>query len=578
MFDIQKLRQRQEFPRSFLPADSRMNSWADIQPYYEKLLHEPCDTAQALEQWLANWSELESSIGEEYSLRSIRSSCHTDDAEAEKAYLTYVQEVIPQCEPVVFELQKKLLASPALASLDQDRYGVFLKSRRTDVELFRQENVELQTQDAILGQQYDKLCGEQTVIFDGQIQTLPMVAKNLEETDGELRERAWKQITLRRMADTETMEDIFDKMLALRHQMALNAGLASFVEFQFQRMHRFDYTPEDCMEFHRAVENHVVPLARKIQARRRELLGVSSLNPWDLAVDPEGRQPIRPFKTAQELLDGTNRVFGAVAPEFAEDFGILRDNQLLDLESRKGKAPGGYQCTLDEVRLPFIFMNAAGTNGDVFTLIHEGGHAFHALASREEPLLAYRSAPIEFCEVASMGMEMMAMEHLEAFYEGDDAQRARRMHLEQVVTLLPWIARVDAFQHWLYKNPSHSREERAAQWLALDERFGEALDWPEEFQSWRRVSWVSKLHFFRVPLYYIEYGIAQLGALQLWANYKKNRGEAVAAYRRGLSLGGSRPLPELFGASGLRLAMTSDVIAPLMESVEKSLRSLKSLA
>jgi oligoendopeptidase F len=446
------------------------------------------------------------------------------------------------------------------------------------VELFRQENVELQTQDAILGQQYDKLCGEQTVIFDGQIQTLPMVAKNLEETDGELRERAWKQITLRRMADTEAMEDIFDKMLALRHQMALNAGLASFVEFQFQRMHRFDYTPEDCMEFHRAVENHVVPLARKIQARRRELLGVSSLNPWDLAVDPEGRQPIRPFKTAQELVDGTNRVFGAVAPEFAEDFGILRDNQLLDLESRKGKAPGGYQCTLDEVRLPFIFMNAAGTNGDVFTLIHEGGHAFHALASREEPLLAYRSAPIEFCEVASMGMEMMAMEHLEAFYEGEDAQRARRMHLEQVVTLLPWIARVDAFQHWLYKNPSHSREERAAQWLALDERFGEALDWPEEFQSWRRVSWVSKLHFFRVPLYYIEYGIAQLGALQLWANYKKNRGEAVAAYRRGLSLGGSRPLPELFGASGLRLAMTSDVIAPLMESVEKSLRSLKSLA
>jgi oligoendopeptidase F len=567
LFDSEALRQHSEYPRQFLPADARLETWEDIEPHIKTLAERPVETRDQLERWILDLGELEAAIGEEYSLRSIRHSCHTDDPEAEARYLSYVQEVLPRTEPAFFQLQRKMLASPALDQLP-DRYKVYIRGRRTDVKNFREENVELQTQDAVLGSQYDKLCGEQTVEFDGRIQTLPMMNRYLEETDRGLRERAWRALVTRRAQDAPAMEDIFDKMIELRNTMARNAGFDSFIEFQFERYHRFDYTPDDCLRFHDAVEKIIVPLARKIQADRRDKLGVDRLCPWDLSVDPLGRPPIRPFSTADELLEGTSRVFEAVDPFFESQFQILRRHGLLDLESRKGKAPGGYQCTLDEVRLPFIFMNAAGQNSDVFTLIHEGGHAFHALAARDEPLHAYRSAPIEFCEVASMGMEMMAAEHLERFYTPEDAARARRTHLESVINLIPWIARVDAFQHWIYCNPGHSREERRAQWIALDQRFGEDLAWPKEFEDWRAVSWVSKLHFFRVPLYYVEYGIAQLGALQLWQNYRRNPAGAVADYRQGLSLGGSRPLPELFSAAGLRLTLTADGIAPLVSDIE----------
>ncbi len=570
MFDPEILRKSREYPRTFLPKEARLEIWDDIEPHIQRLHGRNLETREELERWILDLGELEAAIGEEYSLRSIRNSCHTDDEEAESRFLAYVQEVLPRTQPAFFELQRKMLASPAVGELPE-KYGVFLRGRRTDVKNFREENVALETQDAVLGQQYDKLCGEQMVDFDGQVQTLPQVGKLLEETDRPLRERAWCAMVNRRVQDAGAMEDIFDQMISFRHQMARNAGFESFVDLQFERYHRFDYTPDDCLRFHDAVEKVIVPLSRRIQETRRRHLGVEKLRPWDLAVDPLGRAPIRPFVTAEELVEGTNRVFRAVDPFFEGEFSILRRHGLLDLESRKGKAPGGYQCTLDEVRLPFIFMNAAGTNGDVFTLIHEGGHAFHALATRSEALLAYRSAPIEFCEVASMGMEMMAAEHLETFYSPEDAQRARRSHLEQVISLMPWIARVDAFQHWIYRHPGHSREERRAQWMALDLRFGEMLDWPGEFADWRAVNWVAKLHFFRVPLYYIEYGIAQLGALQLWRNYRRDPAEAVRGYRRGLTLGGGKPLPELFRAAGLSLTLDSKGIEPLVADVESVL-------
>ena len=272
----------------------------------------------------------------------------------------------------------------------------------------------------------------------------------------------------------------------------------------------------------------------------------------------------------RQLAEGAAAIFDAVDPSFRTDFAVLRDRQLLDLDSRKGKAPGGYQSTLDEARLPFIFMNAVGRNQDVRTLLHEGGHAFHALATRHEPLMAYRSAPIEFCEVASMGMELMACERLDAFYGADDARRARAHHLEDIVVLLPWIARVDAFQHWMYTNPAHTRAQRAAKWLELGARFEEELDWPE-LPEWRACSWIAKLHFFCVPFYYIEYGIAQLGALQLWARFLDNPKTAVEGYRAGIALGNSRPLPELFHAAGIRFAFDEATVAPLMERLNAAL-------
>lgn len=559
-----------EFSRHFLPDDLDLGDWAAIAPYFAKLRDGSIESKDELRAWLISLSELSAAIGQESSLRYIRMTCNTDDPALEEAYLHYVQEIMPKCEPEFFELSKKFLASPALSELPQERFEVYIRNQKSHVELFRAENIPLQTEDDTLSQQYQKACGEQTVEFEGIERTIPQITKFLEETDRERRHAAWKTVTARMLEDREKMESIFDRMLELRTQMARNAGFDNFLDYQFKRLGRFDYTVGDCEAFHLAVEKHIRPLRQKLLERRREQMGLDSLTPWDLQVDPPGRPPLRPFETSSELISGADKIFSAVDPVFSTEFGVLRDRELLDLESRKGKAPGGYQSTLDEARLPFIFMNATGRNQDLFTLLHEGGHAFHALAYRDEPLHSYRNAPIEFCEVASMGMEMMASEKLVSFYSIEDAARARESHLESVIMLLPWIMRVDAFQHWLYRNPDHSRAERAAQWRSLEDRFGDELDWPE-LGEWRDCSWINKLHFFCVPLYYIEYGIAQLGALQLWVRYLEDPENAVRAYRRGLSLGNSRPLPELFESAGLSFSFGETMLQPLAAELARSL-------
>jgi oligoendopeptidase F len=562
--------QHREFPRRFLPADIDLGSWDAIAQQFARLRDADIAARDALEAWLLDLSELQAAIGEEYTIRYIRMTCHTDDPDLERAYLDYVEHIMPRCEPEYFELSRKYLASPARASMPPERYFVYDRARETEVAIFRAENIPLQTEDEVLAQHYQKACGEQTVEFDGREQTMPQMARYLEETDRASRHAAWAAATARQLADRGPMEDIFDKMLALRDRMARNAGFPGFVEYQFRRLGRFDYTPADCLEFHRTVEKLVTPLRRRLRERRRTQLGIGRLAPWDLQVDALGLPPLRPFTDGAQLADGVARIFSAVDPSFEADFGILQGRQLLDLESRKGKAPGGYQSTLDEARLPFIFMNAAGRNQDVFTLVHEGGHAFHALATRAEPLTAYRSAPIEFCEVASMGMEMMACERLGAFYGPEDAARARAQHLEDIAVMLPWIARVDAMQHWMYANPGHTRAQREQMWLELGARFEEDLDWGE-LAEWRGCSWIAKLHFFCVPLYYVEYAIAQLGALQLWARFLKDPEAAVSGYRAGIALGNSQPLPRLFEAAGIRFAFDEATVAPLVERLAGAL-------
>lgn len=559
-----------EFPRRFLAEDLDLGSWDALTPYFQQLREENIETRAELEAWMLKLSELGAAIGQESSLRYIRMTCNTEDPSLEQAYLHYVQEILPRSEPEFFALSEKLLSSPAVAELPRERYEVYLRNHRNHVELYREENIDLQTEDETLSQQYQKACGEQTAEFDGQERTIPQIMKFVEEPDRDLRRRAWVAATGRLLEDREKLESIFDRMLELRHQMAQNAGFSNYLEYQFQRLGRFDYTIKDCQDFHTAVEHQIKPLRQQLLARRKEQMGLDTLTPWDLSVDPLGRAPLRPFSNTEELEQGADKLFHAVDSGFSTEFDVLRTRNLLDLQSRKGKAPGGYQSTLDEARLPFIFMNATGRNQDVFTLLHEGGHAFHALAYREEPLHSYRNAPIEFCEVASMGMEMMACERLTSFYNEEDAARARESHLEDIIMLLPWIMRVDAMQHWLYTNPGHSRAERAEQWRALEVRFGDELEWPE-LGEWRDCSWINKLHFFCVPLYYIEYGIAQLGALQLWVNYKKDAARTVQEYRRGLALGNSRPLPELFETAGLSFDFSEDMLRPLAAELARNL-------
>jgi oligoendopeptidase F len=500
-------------------------------------------------------------------------TCHTDDPEAEAAYLRFVEEIDPRAKPRQFALTRLYLDHPARAGLERERYFVFDRSAQVQADLFRPENVPLETEEAKLSQQYQKLIGSLTVTFGGEERTLVQMGRYLEETDRAARQEAWELTARRRLQEAERIEDLFEQLLKLREKIAANAGFPDYLQYTFKARGRFDYTAEDCRRFHESIEQEVMPVLRRQQKRRREKLGLETLRPWDLSVDPANQPPLRPFEEVEGMVARTQDIFTQLDAGLARDFRLMREKRLLDLENRKGKAPGGYQSTLAESRLPFIFMNAVGMQRDVETILHEAGHAFHALAAREEDFYAYRGAPIEFCEVASMSMELLGNEFLEEFYSRDDARRARRKHLEGIVDIFPWIATVDAFQHWIYSHPGHGRAERRRAWLDLMERFGGETDWGGHEEA-RANLWHKQLHIFLHPFYYVEYGIAQLGALQVWRNAKEDKGRALRAYHRGLALGGSRPLPELFEAAGCRFDFSRETVQPLVQLVQSELAVL----
>lgn len=558
---------------TIVPENLDATQWENIRPLYEELLNRELKCEGCLEQLILDRSELDSAVSEASGNLYITMTRHTDDEGARNAYLSFIENVEPHLKTMGFELDKTIVQSPHASKLDQDRYGVMLRDLRADVEIFRPENVPLQTEDTKLGQKYAEICGAMTIEFRGKEHTLPQMGRFLEETDRTTREQAWRLIAERRFKDHEQLNEIFDRMIELRDQIARNAGFDDYRQYMFKAKHRFDYTPEDCIAFHEAVEQEVVPVLRKLNAERAELLGLEKLRPWDLAVDPKGRDPLRPFDGADDLVERTSKLFHRMDPALGAMFDRLRQGDCLDLESRKGKAPGGYQYNRDYSRQPFIFMNAAGLHKDLETMVHEAGHAFHSMLCDHDPLLHYRRAPIEFAEVASISMELLSHPYLEEFYSAEDAQRARRHHLEKLVSLLPWVATIDAFQHWLYTHPKHSQDERREYWLSLVDRFGSKVDWTD-LEPYRAVAWQAQLHLFEVPFYYIEYAIAQLGAQQLWLHAKTDEKQAVRQYQNALKLGGSKPLPELFGAAELKFDFGRDIMKTLMSDVGGELEQL----
>jgi oligoendopeptidase F len=559
--------------RRFVPHQLDFGNWSQIAPLFDQLETRSPQSVTELEMWLLDWSELSAALDEEASRRYIAMTCHTDDAGAEKAYLHFVEHIEPQLKPRQFQLEKRFVAHPQRTRLPAPRYAVFIRDVQNHVELFREENVALETEEAKVGQQYQKLTGSLTVQFRGEEKTLIQMGKYLEEPDRPLRQEAWELVAKRRLAEREKFEDQFDQLVKLRGQIATNAGFQNYRDYAFRLKGRFDYTAEDCAEFHEAVASEVMPAVRELQAERRQQLGLDKLRPWDLSVDPLNRPALRPFEKVEDMVSGSQRIFDKLDAELAGGFQRMQDLKLLDLANRKGKAPGGYQSTLNEARVPFIFMNAVGQQRDVETILHEAGHAFHALATRDEDLLAYRSAPVEFCEVASMSMELLGNEFIEQFYPITEANRARRTHLESIISVLAWIATVDAFQHWIYTHPGHSRPERAAAWNALMDRFAGDVDW-SGYEEVRANLWHRQLHIFLYPFYYIEYGIAQLGALQVWANSKRDKAKALRDYKTALALGGSRPLPELFATAGCKFQFDAATIRPLVELTRTELKKL----
>ena len=550
-----------EFPRKFVPSTLKFE-WTELDPLYSTLEKLPIGTTAEIEKWLSDEGELDSVVSEQRSLRYVNYSRQTDNDEYEKAYTEYIEVLEPKLKLANFKLLKKFVVALQRRNLPEE-YRMTVKRRTNEVEIFREENVELEKKDAALGQEYQRLMGAMTVKYKGEERTLQQMIKFEEQTDRNVRKEAWELSNARASKDSSTIESIYGKMVVIRHEVAVNAGFANYRDYIFRKKERFDYTPDDCIRFHSAVEEYFVPLSREIDGERKEKLSLDELRPWDLRVDIDGRPPLAPFQTSSELVEGCSQIIKQLDPQLHAFFRKMADLDLLDLQSRKGKAPGGFQEDFSEVKLPFIFMNAAGRDNDVRTLLHESGHSFHTFLMREHGLPYYNSGanlPLEFAEVASTSMELIGSDHMVgSFYDNEEAKRSNRAEVISTIKLFTWVATIDAFQHWVYTHPDVSAEEKVEAWVNTFKRFAGSEDW-EGYSEHLRYRWQRQLHLFEVPFYYIEYGIANLGALGLWFRYRKEPTEAIRAYKSALSLGSSKPLPELFQAAGVPWDMGPGVV------------------
>jgi oligoendopeptidase F len=561
--DIKKL------PRQFLSEDFTLTEWAALEPFFKELVERPLGSKAELEKWLKDNSELEAVISEDACWRQIRMTCDTENKSLEEAFVFFVTQIQPNIQPYADKLNRRLVECSFTKELDTEQYFTYLRGVKKSIELFREKNIPLQSDLSVLGQQFGVISGKMTIDVQGKEYTLQQAAKFLESHDRSLREEVYRKINERRLQDKEALNDLYSQLVEKRNQVAINADFANYRDYRFKELGRFDYTREDCLQFHDAVKQYVLPLVTKIYEAKKQKLGLDSLRPWDLEAEPVGVEPLRPFTTPKELLDKSIACFEKIRPFFADCLRKMEKMQRFDLESRKGKAPGGYNCPLAETGAPFIFMNAAGQMSDVTTMVHEGGHAVHSFLAHPLELSGFKEYPMEIAEVASMAMELFSMDYWEVFFESGDAlKRAREHQLERVITIFPWIAIIDKFQHWVYEHPAHNLEERSTKWVELVKEFtSPAIDF-SGLEDYRQYSWQRQLHLFEVPFYYIEYGIAQLGAIGLWMQYKNNKEAALDNYCKALSLGGQATLPALYQAAGLEFNFSGENIKRLMDFVK----------
>jgi len=551
--------------RQFLPPDFDAGSASSVERAFDALLSRDLANVLATESWLRDESELHSAIAGEQARRYVRMTRQTDDAAARTAYLTMEQEVMPTVKRRGNELDHKFLGAPTTAHL-RATYFVLLRRRRTQHELFRAENTELQRQEVELQTAHQELLGGATVDFEGRTLTLQQLAPLLESTDRSLRERAFRAGQATRRTLWPKLEDIYDRLVALRTDVARNAGFTTYTPYRFRELGRYDYDERTCRDLHDAIAEAVVPAVRELDLRRSIRLGLPALRPWDLDVDADGRPPLQPFRDEAGLVAICRRLLSAVDPGFGSWLDELQRRGLLDLMSRPGKAPGGYQYQLEDERVPFVFANSVGVHRDVQTLLHECGHAFHSLLCRDHDLLVHRDYAIEIAETASMSMELLGLEHLTTVYSADDARAAYRRHLEGVLRTLAWIASIDAFQHWVHAEPGHDRDARRVAWLDIRRRFGGAVDW-QGLEAEAAMQWSGQPHLFQHPFYYVEYAIAQLAALQVWRNYRHDPRATIVAWRGAMALGGTLPLPELFAALDVRFDLSPQMLRELVAEV-----------
>lgn len=551
--------------------------WSDFEPRYVELSAASL-TPGSVNEWLQAWSDLSAEIREQGSRLNVMTTVDTADAEAKAAFTKYLDTTQQHAEAWEQKLKQKLLES----GLRPEGFDIPLRNMSAEAELFREANLPIQAELTKLSMEFDEIVGNQTVEFDGEERTLASLKPIYGELDRSRREAAWRAASSRQLEDREKVNDLWREFLPRRIRLAENAGFGrDFRAYRWREFQRFDYTPEDCVAFHQAIEEVVVPICTSLHESRKQELGLEALRPWDLDVDPAGRPPLRPFSNVEELDERGANVFERVDPVLGSYYQDMRRQGLLDLGNRKAKAPGGYCESFAKVQTPFIFMNAVGTHDDVLTLLHEGGHAFHVYEGRAQKLVHLQNVNTEFAEVASMSMEHLSSPYLirdeGGFYSEADARRAVANHLERCLMFWPYMAVVDAFQHWVYANPDLAMSGDAcdAEWARLWDRFMPGVDW-SGLEADKANGWHRKLHIHVIPFYYVEYGLAQLGALQVWLNAKNDRQSAIAQYRHALSLAGSRALPDLFAAAGAKFAFDTGTMKAVVSAMEDELKRLKS--
>jgi oligoendopeptidase F len=562
--------------RKFLPEDFTVKNWAQLLPYFQDLLERKIDNKANLMNWFIDRSELESILSEDLAWRYIKMSCDTENGEKRKSFEFFVNEIEPKVAPISNDLNKKAVESPFLNEIDDSGYKIMIRNMVKQIEIFRDENIPLKTKLQTESQKFGQISGAMTIEIDGKELTLQQAAVKLQSIDRKLREEVYNKISLRRLEDREKLDDLFTLLVRLRDEIARNADFANFRDYMFASMGRFDYEPQDCFDFHESIRSEVVPLLNEQAADRKKNLSFATLKPWDKAVDILGRQPLVPFTNSNELVERTIACFDALDPFLGQCLRIMREMNHLDLESRKGKAPGGYNYPLAEIGVPFIFMNATSTLRDMVTIMHEGGHAVHSFLTRKLELGDFKNPPSEVAELASMSMELISMDHWNLFFQKkEDLKRAKIEHLEQIIETLPWVATIDKFQHWIYENPTHNHDERRVVWNKIFQQFSDSItDWTGLEEN-RNYLWQKQLHLFEVPFYYIEYGMAQLGAIAVWKNYKENHIKGLKGYMDALKLGYTKTIPEVYAAANIKFDFSKTYISELMAFVKEELHKLK---
>jgi len=563
-------------PRRFLPDDYNVSTWENLQPYFEDLANRDISDVAQLENWLLDRSELDAVLEEDLAMRYIRMNIDTTNAEFSEAFNFFVSEIEPNIAPYSNTFDKKIISSDAAKDLSTEKYGIFLRKIRKNIEIFREKNIPLQMKLQTDSQKFGAIAAKMMVDIDGKQVTMQKASTHFKSTNREKRKRVFDLMTERRSEDAASLNELFSSLIQMRDEVARNADFPNFRDYMFAYLGRFDYSVKDCYDFHESIVTEIKPIVNQFYATRKKALKVERLRTWDTQVDISGKKALKPFKGGAELAQKTIECLAKVRPFFGECLEIMREMGHLDLESKSGKAPGGFNYPLYEIGVPFIFMNAVGSLRDLVTMVHEGGHAIHSFLSRDLELTDFKNLPSEVAELASMTMELISMEHWDIIFDDpEELKRAKREQLETIITVLPWIAKVDAFQHWVYENPNHSVEERLEEWVSICKRFDSDIEDWSGYEDALKLSWQKQLHLFEVPFYYIEYGMAQLGAIAVWRNYKKDPEKALDQYVEALKLGYTASIGDIYKTAGIKFDFSKETVKELADFVKQELEKLK---